>query len=372
VRKVVFNKPPRRVLVISTPGYGDVLLATPLIRSIKKRWPEVRIDVITHRGREAMLIGNPDVDRCIPIPKRTGPLRLLWFLARTCGRYRIALAPTGGDRAVFIARCSAARAFTSLNPKRPAVWWHRIVCSGWAARNRALHTVGEILQLADMIDVDRVYDVVAPYTPDAAERVDAVLPFDWRQEPFAVLHVTTNARRKRWTVEGWATVARHFEARGWRCVLTGGPRDEAAYIEQIRHALGPTAIDTRGQLEMADIRAMLEASRIHVGVDTSTTHLAAAVGIPTVAIFGPGSPLQWAPWPKGYASAEPPFSNDSGVSRVGNVSVVRGDCPCGQHYKSGCGTTMPGRARCLEELSSATVLGAIEQLLGSVDDARVG
>ena len=65
---IEFRSPPTRILVQSTPGFGDVLLATALIRSIKRAFPDAAIDVMLHEGREAMLEGNPDVRRTIPVP----------------------------------------------------------------------------------------------------------------------------------------------------------------------------------------------------------------------------------------------------------------------------------------------------------------
>jgi len=364
VRQIVFRKPPRRVLLISTPGFGDVLLNTPLLRSIKRAWPSVRIDVMMHEGREAILAGNADIDRCIPIPKRMNVFRFLTTLARVGGRYSLSIAPNGGDRRVFLMRCAARRMLTIVHPDRRSTRWHARIASAVVPRNSGLHTIQEILQFADAIGIERVPEVVAPHAADAEQRVDAVMPFDWRSEPFAVLHVTTNATRKRWTIAGWAAVGAHLEQRGWRCVLTGGPADDPEYLAAVKAALGPRAVDSRGALEMTGVRALLEASRLFAGVDTSTAHLAAAVGVPTLAIFGSGSPTQWAPWPQGYAGSDAPFPDDTGVTRNGNVCVVRGACPCGRDYRNGCGKTRPGRARCLEELDAATVLGAIDQLVG--------
>jgi len=342
-----------------------VLLVTPLIRTIKRAWPDTRIDVMMHGGREAILAGNPDVDRCIPVSKRANPLQFLMRLFRIAFRYSLSFAPNGGDRRIILMRCAARRTISIVAPGRPSTWWHRMVCTRWARYDLNLHTIQLNLQQSDFLGIERVYELVPPYAADADTKLDTALPFDWRNEPYAVLHVTTNATRKRWTVDGWAAVGQHLNQRGWRCVLTGGPSDDPEYLAEIRSALGANAVDACGKLELTGVRALLEASRIYVGVDTSTAHLATAVGIPTVAIFGPGSPTQWAPWPKGYAGDTAPFPDSGGITRVGNVCVVRGDCPCGRDYRNGCGKTMPGRARCLAELDHATVLRGIDDLLES-------
>ena len=61
---------PREVLVIVTRRIGDVLLATPLIRSIKQAWPEAALDVLVFEGTEGVIIANSDVRRIITVPER--------------------------------------------------------------------------------------------------------------------------------------------------------------------------------------------------------------------------------------------------------------------------------------------------------------
>ena len=363
MHNLTLKKPPRRVIIVSTPGFGDLLLVTPLIRSLKRAWPDVKIDVMMHRGREAVLEGNPDVDRCLPIPKRMNPFAYLGWLARLVGRYDLSFAPNGGDRRIVMMRVAARRTLPMLKSTGTSTWWHKLFATVPVYRDQSVHTTQEVLQLSDVLGVERVDGVVAPHSPTAETTLDKVVPFDWRTTPYAVMHVTTHATRKRWSVEGWTAVARKLEARGWRCVLTGGPLDEGAYIDEVLASIGESAVDLRGRFTMSEIRALIEASRVYVGVDTSTAHIAGAVGTPTLVVFGPGTPTQFAPWPKGYSSRTAPFDESAGISRTDNVCVVRGECPCGRDYRKGCGITMPGRARCLDELSIDTVLQALDELL---------
>ena len=58
-------KAPRRILVVVTRRIGDVLLATPVIRSLRRHWPEAAIDMLVFRGTEGVLAGNPDIRRVL-------------------------------------------------------------------------------------------------------------------------------------------------------------------------------------------------------------------------------------------------------------------------------------------------------------------
>jgi heptosyltransferase-3 len=364
MQTVRLGRAPRRILVLAQPGFGDVLLATPLIRSLKRAWPDAAIDVMTHAGREAMLAGNPDVRRCVPIPKRPNPLQFLGMLARTAGRYDLTMAVATGDRGMFLLRCAGRRCLAQFRAVKRKDWWKRRMITAWNEADRDAPEMLRYLRLADLLGIERSYEVVAPHDARAPERLDEGAGFDWRREPYAVIHPTTHATRKRWRIDAWAAVGRDLAARGLRCAITGGPADEPAYVAAIRDAIGGGTVDVAGRFALAEVRALVERSRLYVGVDTSTTHLAAALGTPTVAIYGPGPTNRWAPWPRGHASGTPPFADVRGVRRVGNVCLVQADCDCGEDYRNGCGKEIPGRSRCLEALEAGAVRAAIGDLIG--------
>ena len=63
--------PPRRILLVCTQRIGDVLLATPLARSLKRAWPQAELDFLAFKGTEGVLEGNPDISRVLAFPQRT-------------------------------------------------------------------------------------------------------------------------------------------------------------------------------------------------------------------------------------------------------------------------------------------------------------
>ncbi len=67
------DTPPRSILVSCTRRIGDVLLATPLVRSLKRRWPDAQIDMIVFKGTEGVLEHNPDIRRVIVVAQRAKP-----------------------------------------------------------------------------------------------------------------------------------------------------------------------------------------------------------------------------------------------------------------------------------------------------------
>jgi len=228
MQPVRLRRAPRTILVLAQPGFGDVLLATPLIRSLKTAWPEAAIDVMVHSGREAMLAGNPDVRHAVPIPKRPNPLQFLGILARTSCRYDLALAIALNDRGVFVLRCTARRFVAVFRGHKRKDWWKHRVMTASVDADRMEHEMLRYLMLADLLGIERSYAVVAPHDAGAPALLDERLDFAWREEPYAVIHPTTHATRKRWRIEAWKAVGRRLEERGLRCVITGALNKQIA------------------------------------------------------------------------------------------------------------------------------------------------
>jgi heptosyltransferase-3 len=91
------------------------------------------------------------------------------------------------------------------------------------------------------------------------------------------------------------------------------------------------------------------------------THLAAATGIPTFALYGPTNPLKWAPWPYGYAEDKTPFAK-KGIQQVGNVVLIQSADECVPCHQEGCEQHRQSSSDCLETLNSAVIIDAIESM----------
>ena len=99
-------RPPKTILVVATRRIGDVLLTTPLVRSLKARWPDAQIDMLVFRGTEGVLEHNPDVRRVIVVAQRAGASRI--------GTRRGSRRPVRGPAGEIPAMASARRTARDL------------------------------------------------------------------------------------------------------------------------------------------------------------------------------------------------------------------------------------------------------------------
>src|SRR4029077_8091203 len=116
-------------------------------------------------------------------------------------------------------------------------------------------------------------------------------------------HAGPMFRYKEWTVEGWRALAASLTERGLAVVATGGPSPEdRRYFDEVwtqgTHD-APVVRRLEGVLTWPELATVIGGARVYIGPDTSVTHLAAATGAMTVALYGPTDPRRFGPWPVG-------------------------------------------------------------------------
>ena len=137
---------------------------------------------------------------------------------------------------------------------------------------------------------------------DAAARADALLAqHGLAPRGFIHLHPGSRWLFKCWPAERTAALIDRIVSSGQRVVLTGAPDDreralDAAILAALLPATRARTIDLTGQLTLPELAAVTRLARAFVGVDSAPMHIAAAMGTPTVALFGPSGETQWGPW----------------------------------------------------------------------------
>ncbi|HET6628260.1 MAG TPA: glycosyltransferase family 9 protein [Woeseiaceae bacterium] len=354
----------RRILVVAAPAHGDILLATPLLASLRRACPDAVIHVLVYRGQAGILAGNDDVDEVLTASKHPGFGESLGLLRRLLRNYDLAISTKHTDRAVGYAVLAGRWRVASVPPGRHA-WKRRLTQAQVLYDHYGTHTIVQNASLAAALGIDCPPDVRLPTAPDAASVVDRLLAGGDAGAPLAVLHLNPGLPHKRWTFAGWAAVAAFLQRRGFRLVLTGdGSRGEAEYLDEATRQVPASVTNLAGQLRFADVTELLRRCRLYVGTDTVTSHLAAAAGVPTVALFGPETPRVWGPWPRGGRYEKTPFPGP-GNQRAGNVLVVQSTEPCPTCRQAECLRRSERERSCLlmQNLGSGQVLEAITQML---------
>jgi heptosyltransferase-3 len=206
--------------------------------------------------------------------------------------------------------------------------------------------------------------VIAAWSKSDEEKVGRQLPFS-PDEPYAVLHAYPKFNYKMWRQEAWVEIAQWLKSRGLRVVLSGsGDAAELAYVDAIARAV-PNAVNLAGKLTLSQLAYVLNRARAYAGPDTAVTHMAAALGVPVVALYGATDPVKWGPWPKDYARAANPWRR-LGTQKVNNVTLIQGSAACAPCFNEGCDRNVASYSDCLQQLPVSTVTSALANALDAV------
>ncbi|MGC1466393.1 MAG: glycosyltransferase family 9 protein [Pseudolabrys sp.] len=339
-----------RILVIALRRLGDVLLTTPLIRSLRRAWPNAVIDALVFADTAGILDGNPDLNAVVTMPARPSATQSLALARRLWRQYDLAVSTQSGDRPAFFAfaagRMRAGPVEDNFNGRLKRAAYRR--CIPYVP---GVHRVEEMLRLVDMLGIARAPELVCPSAPSSP-----VAP----ASAYAVIHAAPMFRYKQWTATGWRELAKALAARGLTVVATGGQGDsERRYLADVWSGAEVQRRD--GQLNWPQLAALLARARVFIGPDTSVTHLAAAAGCPTVALYGPTDPRLWGPWPAG--GLKKMWSAAGQIQRRGNVWLVQNAFPCTPCQLEGCERRLDSYSACLDELSPRQVIAAVDEAL---------
>ena len=354
---------PQTILVISLRYFGDVLLATPLIRSLRRAYPGAQIDALLFAGTEAMLEGNPDVRAVATIPARPSGAEQRALVRRLWRQYDLAVIAETGDRPHLYGWIAAGRRAGLLPPQAGKRWWKQLLLAQGvtaSAREPRFEAYGRLVRA---MGLDYQPEVVAPTAGMSPQQLCRGLNLDPIPERYAVLHLSPRFRYKRWNDRGWRDLIAWLRQRGLQVVVTGGDaQEEREYVAQVLAGGAHEVVNLSGRLRFAQTADLLRGAALYVGPDTATTHLAAACGTPTLALYGPTDPGIWGPLPRG--GLVQPYARHAPLQRQGNVLLMQESAlPCVPCQEEGCERRRESYSACLDLMPAERVIGAAQRLL---------
>lgn len=358
---------PSRIAVFCLPGIGDAILFTPALRLLRRAFPSARIVVVTmFRGTYDILVTNPNVDEVRHFDffhaQLWDGLRYVWELRRE--GYDLSIMPFPSNRREYNVvnwlvgrRWRAGHRYRHHN-RRNLYFLNNIVVH----EDGTLHNVEENLRLVRAVCERIGVPVPALESPPRMELVltpdDEQAAETWRaaeqipaEVPWIGLHTYSstfkNMHRKCWPKEKFVELIRalsqaHTDA---RFLVFSGPSDREVngwILQQVRER-----VHLVERPNLREALALLRRCRVFVSNDSGLMHLAAAVGVPVVALFGPTNWRRLHPWTARYV-------------------VVRRELPCMPCFYY---SRRPLRCRagldyaCMREIEVGDVMTAVEQLL---------
>jgi lipopolysaccharide heptosyltransferase I len=291
---------PARILIIKLSSLGDVIHSLPTLTAIRRAYPEAHIAWVAGPKAAEIVARHPGVDsvyglgiageragRLVPLPSLLAAVRTL-----RAERFDISLDLQGLFRTACLAFAVGAPQRVGFRGFQEGAF---LLCNRRVIPEREdIHAVHGYLQFARHVGAD---DSTAEFglreEPHDKEWVEVFLAAEPGTAPLVAIAPGASSLRKRWTTEGFAETARALRIRGARVVVVGSAAD-ATVSDRICSASG--AEDLCGRTSLPQLAALLRRCALFVGNDSGPLHLAAAVGAPCLALFGPTNPLRTGPF----------------------------------------------------------------------------
>ncbi len=349
----------KRILVLRYRFIGDTILTVPFLRNLRRAEPSAHIAWVVAPGSAEVIEGIPYVDELIhwdPVTihadsrgtHRTWKQKWRFLRELRAGRFH----------KVYVLKRSLSSAIMAVLSGAP----ERI---GFATEGRGLLLSKRVPYRQDRHEVE---NFLAVLQADGIEVADDHLEY-WSTsgeeqaalellanagltggERLAALHAFAANPLRGWPLDDFATLAAKLREGGVTTLVLGAPGDRESFAA-VRHLFGPGSIDLVGKCSLRVTMALLKRCSLFIGNDSGLMHLAAAAGIPLVALFGPQSPVKFGPW-----------------SRRATVIYKGFACsPCRQKFFTECEPSVRRRPACVEAISVDEVFAAGMALLGKTE-----
>ena len=289
-----------RVLVIRLRSIGDTVLSTPSLIALRRFLPEAEIDVMLEDWVAPLLDGFEHVDRIITIDRRKSRYTAAWEIRRR--RYDVVFNLHGGTTATFLTFASGGRHRIGYRNYQYSFLHNHLLSSPDEFWRRARsHSAEQQLALLGFVGVP-VEDRPRSYL-SIVDAAMSSLDTKCRERTgvsidelgvFALIHPAASFATKEWPTENFSRVADYLAGRQMATVAIAS-RDERSILEDMASTWNGQ-IHWFDDLTLPEITALASRARLFVGNDSGIAHIAAAVGRPSVVIFGSSNRDSWRPW----------------------------------------------------------------------------
>lgn len=346
----------RNILLIQLGDIGDVVLSLPCVRALRENFQQANIIVAVREKARELIEDCPWATGVISINKNKRSFiqkinyhkNILLKLRRY--RFNLVFDLRTGTRGAVLARLSGARQRVGFYAHDGKLWRNRCFTHLYSPAIKHEDYVADrylSLLIAHNIKADnRRPKVVVPF--EKQQSADALfskvkIPFD---RPVIAIQPFSLWRYKEWGLEKYIQLINRLISKYNSSVIITGSFDEKKRADELVARCQFNTHNLAGETSLGTLAAVFKACGLFIGGDSAGIHIAAAVGTPTVSIFGPAASVAWAPRGKQHI-------------------VVHKDLSCVPCDLKGCQGS--GISRCLEELTVDEVMTAVSEQMENID-----
>jgi len=285
---------PSRFLIVRLGSLGDIIHAIPAAAALRAALPSAIIDWAVDPRYVDLIKMVTAVNHPVPLDPRAGMIRLFATMSELRRRkYKVAIDFQGLIKSATIARLAGAKRVVGFPQAHVREQAARAFYTDAPETVRAAHVVFKNLELVSALGIK----VGEPAFPLNVPKTAAVQDVEARfgGAPFALINPGAAWPNKRWPPERYGGVAAAIRERfGWPSLVLWGPKEQALAETVVQASNGAAVLAPHTSI--VDLFGIAKAARIAVSGDTGPLHIAAAVGTPVVALFGPTRADRNGPW----------------------------------------------------------------------------
>jgi heptosyltransferase I len=331
---------PKKILIIKPSSLGDVMHSLPFLNALKDRFPKAEIHWVIAKGFEDLLTGHPMVKKIWVINKDiwkklsqiTSSIHEIRILLRELRkeRYDIVIDLQGLLRSGVITRVTGSPVRIGFEEAREG---SRFFYSSKIEGGKDIHAVDRYLKIAAFLGCD-INEVCfpLPLSFNSALRT----PHSAFSDDYAIMVPGARWKTKRWPPEKFGELASLLPI---KTLIVGG-RGDMSIAKEILSSCGGKSVSLVGKTDLKSLIEVIRGARFIVSNDSGPMHIAAALGIPVFAIFGPTDPVRTGPYGRGH-------------------TVIREEVSCSPCFKKNCDDM-----KCMKGLSVEKVYEVIKEKIG--------
>lgn len=305
-----------RILVIDLLYMGDLLFATPFFRNLRRKYPEAKIDLIVNADFYDIIADNSHFDEVYAYDKDWSIIESIQFARQLrSNKYDLGLNIHGNWRTAILLRIVNPGYNVGYGTKGRGIWLDRAL-----APSQDKHMVEVYLDFLQELGFNGLDDegLELEIDPQAEAAMEEFLASQGLREGEQLVGLNTGGSwpTKQWSAKGFAQLAdRLRQVYDSRVIFFGGPGD-VDRVAGIAARMETEPIIAAGKTSLTELAALADCCNLFISGDTGPVHVAAAVGTPTIAIFGPSDETKYQPY--------------GGQHQVVKTDL---DCrPCGEHH----------------------------------------
>jgi lipopolysaccharide heptosyltransferase I len=314
----------KNILITKPSSLGDIVIALPALRALRMSFPEAKISWFIRPEFAPLIENHPHLDEIITFERKL--LGKVWFHPKAFGalvsligklrrsKFDVVFDFQGLFRTASLAWLSGCKKrFGMANARELATifYTHKVIQD-----MECIHMVDYYLKIIQAAGASEFgVEFVFPQNPGAEDSVDRLLTSHGIEDNYAVLISGSAHQDKCWPPERFAQLADKISSQHGLSIVATGSVSEADIVEKIKEKANVPITNLTGRTSLSELVALLKRARLVISNDTGPGHIAAALGVPLVLMFGRANPVRLYPYQRKHCiMAIEPFSRGTAIN----------------------------------------------------------